>query len=97
MRVGIPLMGNDIRAIEDLKLITFADIFSYLLHTIHNEVVSTIRNIDPTRNSPAGQGRAEGKGIFNCLKSPISVRSTSTQKQFRSFSPARAPRVGLTG
>ena len=50
-----------------------------------------------TRNSPAGQGRAEGKGIFNCLKSPISVRSTSTQKQFRSFSGAQAPRVGLTG
>ena len=50
-----------------------------------------------TRNSPAGQGRAEGKGtmtISNCShKSP---KSTSTQKQFRDISCWQAPGVGLT-
>ena len=45
-----------------------------------------------TRTSPAGQGRAEGKGtIANC-----SHKSTITQKQFRDISCWQAPGVGLT-
>ena len=50
-----------------------------------------------TRNSPAGQGGAEGKGTMtmSCWVS-ILIKFTLIQKQFRSFSRAHAPRVGLT-
>ena len=71
----------------ELMMVLFRTRFSGML-----TVLAAIGII--TRNSPVGQGRAEGNDISNCShKSPNRL---APKKQIRDFSPARAAGVGLS-